>query len=91
MQGLHFTVKTLVLVHLLLVLLLVPLEHEVELLDLPLQFDGLFLGKLLLASECLEVRFLDSPEGCLLELSLKSLHLIFQIFYSLPLVVAKSE
>jgi hypothetical protein len=29
LQGFHFTVKILVLVYLLLVLLLVPLEHEV--------------------------------------------------------------
>jgi hypothetical protein len=91
LQSLHITVKILVLVYLLLVLLLVPLEHEVELLNLPLQFDGLFLGELLLASECLEVRLLDSPEGCLLQLSLKSLYLVFQILDSLPLVVAKSE
>lgn len=91
MQGLHFTVKILVLVYLLLVILLVPLEHQVELLNLPLKFDGLLLGELLLASECLEVRLLDSPEGRLLQLSLISLHLIFQILDPLPLVVAQSE
>ena len=70
MQGLHVTVKILILEYLLLVFLLVPLEHEVELLNLPLKFDGLLLCELLLASECLEVRLLDSPEGCLLQLSL---------------------
>ena len=91
LQGLHVTVKTLVLVHLLLVLLLVSLEHQIELLDLPLQLDGLLLGQLLLASECLEVRLLDSPEGRLLELGLESLYLIFQVLDPLPLVVAQSE
>jgi hypothetical protein len=56
-----------------------------------LQFDCLFLGELLFASKRLEIRLLDSPEGCLLQLSLKSLDLVFQILDSLPLVVAKSE
>jgi len=61
------------------------------LLDLPLQLDGLLLGQLLLASERLEVRLLDSPEGCLLELRLEGLHLVFQVLDPLALVVAQSE
>jgi hypothetical protein len=91
LQRLHVAVKTLVLVDLLLVLLLVSFEHQIELLDLPLQLDGLLLGQLLLASEGLEVRLLDSPEGGLLELGLQGLDLVFQVLDPLALVVAQSE
>lgn len=60
-------------------------------MDLPLELDGLLLGELLLASECLEVRLLDSPEGGLLELCLQGLYLVFQVLDPLALVVAQSE
>ena len=60
-------------------------------MDLPLELDGLLLGELLLASECLEVRLLDSPEGGLLKLGLEGLYLVFQVLDPLALVVAQSE
>ena len=60
-------------------------------MDLPLQLDGLLLGQLLLASERLEVRLLDSPERGLLQLGLQGLHLVFQVLDPLALVVAQSE